>query len=951
MMRPFRNNRYAGFREFLYCRFTVAAVAIALCVTSSGLLYGQAKDKPEKAKSAKKTVKSPAKAPAKVAAKPPAKKVAKPPAKTPAKQLVKKAPKIISASVYYHELEPRQLFQILSSTFQVQFEGVEAVTGPITLISKEKVDMKGMLQLLNDVLAKQNKAAQQKGLVIHIVPRQDLENITIPLRYTNPQKVIGTLKSLYMIPSADKSEDKTNRPSFIGEHPTGQAVIVWGPREVLSEIEKYVKEKLDMKGEEAGRPAAPEKSNRIKKNIPVKYADLEMVAQFLRDVYLIHPGATAEEKAGLASAIVPHPKRSLIVVVAPAEVIAEMEKVVAEELDEAPSEPPKPPMFQEYVSLEYIDAMEFVYILRNNETLTERQGWLFDIKDFKRPANLLNKLMEHKDLLCQLIKGQFSQKMLALLKTYDGAVPSEALKETLVAEMNIIIQGSNLHDEERLRHVQLPKELKRLVRQMGLDSSIIRINRMILEAAYPQEIDKIKYKFNSSVAPNNILIISSHDEKLLKKIVEFKKNLDVDFKELRYIPLSYAKAEEVAGMLTKLYPEQLPMLPSELEQTDREKVKEDKEAAEEATLLSEVTRTELEGLGIYDTDTQSRISRSLRLVAKKELLIVPDKTRNYLMIYTYSRNFPKILDLIEELDKPQKQVFIDVYIAQVSLDDALETGIDWSLAGPATNIERKGETIPYTLGQAFNTRQLIGKGLNYDFISENLEVYLRALHATKSVDIMARPSILVKNNEKATMSLGRKVPLVKSVNVNITGLTTSKIEYKDISTSMTVTPQIHPDNYVSLNIVQTINDVSAETFQISEEFNPQVILIREAATQLRVKDGQTVCLGGFITDDVTSDEKKVPLLGDIPILGYLFKYSVQSQTKRELVIFITPHIMETSSELLRMTNEQRLISGAEVREERRNKDILEPQVDLRPPPFREPLPKALKLEGSDRVSP
>ncbi|MCK5271027.1 MAG: type II secretion system protein GspD, partial [Sedimentisphaerales bacterium] len=547
---------------------------------------------------------------------------------------------------------------------------------------------------------------------------------------------------------------------------------------------------------------------------------------------------------------------------------------------------------------------------------------------------------------------QFSQKMLALLKTYDGIVPSAALKETLVVEMNIIIQGSNLYDEERLRHVQLPKELKRLIRQTGLDGSIIRINRMILEAAYPQEIDKIKYKFTTSVASNNILIISSYDEKLLKKFMELKKNLDVDFKELRYIPLSYAKAEEVAKMLSLLYPEQLPTLPSELEQTAREKqeVKEG-EVSEEAAFLSEVTRSELEGLGIYDLDMQSRISRSLRLVSKKELLIVPDKTRNYLMIYTYSRNFPKILDLIEELDKPQKQVFIDVYIAQVSLDDALEIGIDWSLGGPATNIERKGETIPYTLGQAFNTRQLIGKGLNYDFISENLEVYLRALHATKSVDIMARPSILVKNNEEAKMSLGLKVPLVKSVNVNITGLTTSKIEYEKIDTSMTVTPQIHPDNYVSLNIVQTINDVSAETFQISEEFNPQVILTREANTTLRVKDGQTVCLGGFITDDVTSDEKKVPLLGDVPVLGYLFKYSVQSRTKRELVIFITPHIMETPSELLRMTNEQRLISDAEVRDERRNKDILEPQVDLRPPPFREPIPKALKSDGPDGVSP
>ena len=228
---------------------------------------------------------------------------------------------------------------------------------------------------------------------------------------------------------------------------------------------------------------------------------------------------------------------------------------------------------------------------------------------------------------------------------------------------------------------------------------------------------------------------------------------------------------------------------------------------------------------------------------------------------------------------------------------------------------------------------------DYDFISENLEVYMRALHTTKNVDIMARPSILVKNNAEAEISLGRSVPIMSNVQTNITGLVTGKIKYENILTQLMVTPQIHPDNYVSLVITQTIDDVSAETFQISEEFNPQVILRRKANTTLRVKDGQTVCLGGFITDDTTSDEKKVPLLGDIPILGYLFKYSVQSRTKRELVIFITPHIMETPSELLRMTNEQRIFSDAEVREERRNKDILEPQVDLRPPPFREPLPQ------------
>ena len=168
IMRPFRKNSYASFKEFLYYRLTAAAVVLALCVTSSGPLYGQAKGKPKKAASTK----APAKTQAKSTAKAPVKKVSKPstktPAKTPAKTSVKPPTKVvprkITASVYYNELEPRQLFQILSGTFQVQFEGVEAVTGPVTLISKEKVDTKGMLQLLNEVLAKQNKAAEQKGV-------------------------------------------------------------------------------------------------------------------------------------------------------------------------------------------------------------------------------------------------------------------------------------------------------------------------------------------------------------------------------------------------------------------------------------------------------------------------------------------------------------------------------------------------------------------------------------------------------------------------------------------------------------------------------------------------------------------------------------------------------------------------------------------------------------------
>ena len=119
---------------------------------------------------------------------------------------------------------------------------------------------------------------------------------------------------------------------------------------------------------------------------------------------------------------------------------------------------------------------------------------------------------------------------------------------------------------------------------------------------------------------------------------------------------------------------------------------------------------------------------------------------------------------------------------------------------------------------------------------------------------------------------------------------------------------------------------------------------------LRVRDGQTVCLGGFISDDVTTDESKIPLLGDIPILGYLFKFTTHSYTKRELLIFISPHILETPYEVQRMTNQQRQKSTSKVKDERYNEDILKPQVDLRPAPMRDPLPEALRLDGPEGSS-
>ena len=159
-----------------------------------------------------------------------------------------------------------------------------------------------------------------------------------------------------------------------------------------------------------------------------------------------------------------------------------------------------------------------------------------------------------------------------------------------------------------------------------------------------------------------------------------------------------------------------------------------------------------------------------------------------------------------------------------------------------------------------------------------------------------------------------------------------------MQTVLDVTPHIHPDEYVTLEIMQTIDDVSAETFQISKDFNPQVLIRRSATTAVRVKDGQTVCFGGFVGDNIIENEDKIPILGDIPLVGILFKFVSRQRVKTELMIFITPHILQSPQEMLRMTNEMRRRSNSSSDGDR-DSTVLDPQRFLEYPPYKEPLPE------------
>ncbi len=454
-----------------------------------------------------------------------------------------------------------------------------------------------------------------------------------------------------------------------------------------------------------------------------------------------------------------------------------------------------------------------------------------------------------------------------------------------------------------------------------------------------QKDETLKGRFTSAVAQNTVIVFSREKE-VFDVIQEIKKAFDVDRMEIRYLPLKIADSEDVANLLKAVYPpETTPeqTLPTELQQIRRER---NLALDEEEAMPVDQARQALERAGIVEPALDQLLSQAITVIAAGELNIIPDKSRNALLIRTFSRNFPKIIELIEKLDVPRKQVLIDVFITEVTLDDSKELGVDF------TYLHNEGQN---TLRQRFpDTTSLASGGLSYTLISDNITAYIRALQESGKLDTISRPQILTKDNSPAELKLGRDVPQVTATNVSTAGAVNSSVTYIPVQTQLIVTPQIHPDNYVTLNLEQKIDDVSTETFQISEDFNPQVLIRRSAKTILSVKDGQTVCLGGFVGDSIKENKSQVPFLGDIPLLGYLFQYSKKETTKTELILFITPHILETPAEMLRMTNTMRRMSNASQMDDR-DSDILEPQRDLRYPPYRMPLeemelPEAIPLE-------
>jgi len=277
-------------------------------------------------------------------------------------------------------------------------------------------------------------------------------------------------------------------------------------------------------------------------------------------------------------------------------------------------------------------------------------------------------------------------------------------------------------------------------------------------------------------------------------------------------------------------------------------------------------------------------------VLSGDITIVPDPRSNSLLIRATQSDFDLIKAAVDELDIRPLQVLIEVMIAEVRRDRSFSFGVDASTK--ATGIRgTKDATASASQSSEGITGDFVGKVMNLGSIG--LTATLTAAAAKGDVRILSRPVIIAANNEEAQILVGSQRPFVQVSRSLPTDAATRDevVQYKDVGTRLVVRPTISPDGYVVLDVTQEVNNATNEV-----AFNAPVISTRSVQTQLLIKDGQTVALGGLRDRQRDNNQGGIPVLSSIPLIGGLFGHTSRSTNETELFLFLTPRVIRTDAE-------------------------------------------------------
>ncbi len=285
-----------------------------------------------------------------------------------------------------------------------------------------------------------------------------------------------------------------------------------------------------------------------------------------------------------------------------------------------------------------------------------------------------------------------------------------------------------------------------------------------------------------------------------------------------------------------------------------------------------------------------------------EAVISSDPETRKLIVVTDEETAQYIGQVITNLDRAAPQVLINVLFLEVTYRKGLDLGVEGSYS------RQDGEVSSSILQQFRGLPGLAsGSGLA-TFIGQNWDVTLRAIAEQGRLEVLSRPTILARNNQQAVITVGQQVPLITNVRYDTFGNQINGITYQDVGIILRVTPFITSDDLVEMIVSPEISNLSDERVPIATGTNSvgaPVINRRAADTVVVTPNGQTVVIGGLMQDTKTATTSKIPLLGDIPLLGAAFRRKVNQDSKTELLIFLTPHIVKHPRDLIAMTRTAR----------------------------------------------
>lgn len=300
-----------------------------------------------------------------------------------------------------------------------------------------------------------------------------------------------------------------------------------------------------------------------------------------------------------------------------------------------------------------------------------------------------------------------------------------------------------------------------------------------------------------------------------------------------------------------------------------------------------------------------------------KLRIVPVWRQNAIMVLSPPEYRAAIIDLIEQLDQPGRQVLIQAVIAEVSRDDAEALGLRWSSS--SINPSRTDNSIGFVSSTTASEGGVFGNLFDTSVLNVGIDLnaVLQALDERTNVSILSRPIIFTSDNQEAEFFDGQDIPFITNAQTTDTGGTTQGFEYRAVGIQLRVRPRLTPNKDVDLRVNIELSSVAPGQQNASGQV---VVDRRETTTQLIVRSGQTLVISGIMRNEDSEVVRKIPLLGDIPLLGWLFRSREQSASTTEQLIFITPVIVENGDEADLMNEAYRL----RLRMQRENMGIEEP---------------------------